>query len=154
VARHSRFKEHRDEASKGHERIGELLGNLFPLCKLYQEYPLDLVLKKGYKNTGVEERLQDTIMLRRARSLRADWVVLDRNLVVEFHGEHHYKEVDYGDGKGAEAHQHRLHLDRVKRAIVRESGFMLIEWPHFEELTEQALVAKIDEVFGDARPRA
>lgn len=105
-----------------------------------------MVLKCGYKDQGIEEDNQDKFLLDRARKLRADWVVLDRRLVVEFHGEHHYQAVDYGDGKGEEAYQHRLHLDMIKRSIVKEAGFFLIEWPHYEELTEDSFTEKWEEV--------
>ena len=126
--------------------LGEILHTIFPIGKIYQEYPLDLVLKCGYKDQGIEEDNQDKFLLDRARKLRADWVVLDRRLVVEFHGEHHYQAVDYGDGKGEEAYQHRLHLDMIKRSIVKEAGFFLIEWPHYEELTEDSFTEKWEEV--------
>jgi hypothetical protein len=152
VARHSRFKEHREESSKGHIEIGELLKKQFPICRIYQEYPMDLILKRGYRDQKVETEFQDQFMLKRARALRVDWVVLDLRLIVEFHGAHHFQPVDYGDGKGSESYQHRLHLDGVKRRIAREADFHLIEWPHFEALTEASLAAKIDEVLGYGRP--
>ena len=114
---------------------------------------MDLILRKGYKDQGVEEEFQDQFMLKRAKSLRADWVVLDRDLIVEFHGQHHYGAVDYGDGKGDEAHQRRLHLDSVKRRIALEAGFALIEWPYDQELTEESFLAKLDEVLGNGGSR-
>lgn len=110
---------------------------------------MDLILKRGYRDQGIQDEFQDQFMLKRARSLRVDWVVLDWRLILEFHGEHHYKPVDYGDGTSEEAHQHRLHLDGVKRRIAKEADFRLIEWPHWEPLTESSLAAKIDEVLND-----
>jgi len=153
VARQSRFKTNREEASKGHLQVGEVLYQIFPLCKIYQEYPMDLILKKGYRDQGVDEEFQDQFMLKRARSLRVDWVVLDRNLIVEFHGKHHYEPVDYGDGKGEEAHQHRLHLDGVKRRIAKEAGFNLVEWHYADKLTPETFALKLFEVVGNERSR-
>jgi hypothetical protein len=145
MARHSRFKISRQSASKGHCKVGALLKQIFPIGKIFQEYPMDLILKKGYKNAGVDLEFQDQFMLRRARGYRVDWVVLDRNLIVEWHGEHHYGIVDYGDGKGEEALARRNHLDGIKRRIAKEAGFQLIEWPHYLDLTEDTLRTKIEE---------
>jgi hypothetical protein len=144
MARHSRFKTHREEASKGHLLLGELLQQMFPICKIYQEYALDLILKRGYKDQQVEKEFQDQYLLKRAKSLRVDWVVLDRRLVFEFLGEHHYRPIDYGTGSGEEDYQHRLFLDVIKRRIVKEADFRLIEWPYYEPLTAESLVAKIE----------
>ena len=146
MAKSSRFKSYRQNASKGHQLVGEILQRLFPLGKVYQEYPLDRILKKGYRDQNIAEEHQDKFMMRRAAQLHADWVVLDRCLVVEFHGEHHFQAVDYGDGKGEENFQHRLHLDKVKRSIVNEAGFILIEWPYNEELTDDSFAKKLEEV--------
>lgn len=152
MARASRFKTDQTSSSIGHQKIGGLLKELLPLYKIYQEYPLDLVLKRGYRIHQIPEEFQDQFLLKRARGLRADWVVLDLDLVVEYHGDHHYHPVDYGDGRGEEAHQRRLHLDRVKRRIIGEAGFRLIEWPHFEKLTQQTLSNRIEEVFDNGQP--
>lgn len=147
MARSSRFKTNREESSKGHKLVGEILHSLFPIGKIYQEYPYDLILKKGYNKQGVTAEFWNNTMIQRAKKFRADWVVLDKNLVVEYQGEHHFSPVDYGDGKGGENYAHRIYLDTVKRRILIEAGFKLIEWPHYEQLTEESLALKIEEVF-------
>jgi hypothetical protein len=124
--------------------MGELLERIFPMHKVYQEYPLDRILEVGCKDQG---RRPDPFLLSRSRGLRADWVVLDLRLIVEYHGEHHYHPVSYGDGKAESRYQTRIHLDKIKRLIAKEANFYLMEWPFDKGLTEHSLHKRIFEVF-------
>jgi hypothetical protein len=148
MARTDRFRiRPRDNASKGHISLGEILRELFPLNKVYQEYGYDLVLQKGYKTFKVREEHQDKLMINRARRLKADWVVLDLMLVLEYQGEHHYHAIDYENNpdKAESNYQRRVMLDTVKRIICKEANFFLVEIPYHEKLTRENVSKLIED---------
>jgi hypothetical protein len=107
---------------------------------------MDKILKIGYNVFEVPQDQWDTGLLARATRLHADWVVLDMRLIVEFHGEHHYGAVIYGDDarKAQSAYQARQHLDLIKRRIAREAQFTYVEWPYSKKLNEEELRAVIE----------
>jgi len=145
LARNSRFKKYRKNSSKGHVSLGEILKELFPHHKLYQEYPLDKILEIGYRIQQIPQIYQNKFLLKRSRKYRADWVVLDLNLVFEYQGEHHFKAIDYVNDpdKALSNLETRKNLDFIKRSIVRESGFDLIEINYNEKLTTSLIQEKI-----------
>lgn len=117
---------YRKNASKLHKIVGEALRNSskFKGYKIYQEYPVSDICS-SYKN----------------HSHKFDWVILDLKIVIEVHGEQHYKEVDFG-GEGQEKAADRLssvrHRDRVKMDAAIEAGFTYIEIPYSD-------IKKVDE---------
>ena len=150
MGRNSRYKiEFRDSASKGHKRFGEALKRLFPLNKIYQEYPYDRIMRRGYSISRVPKDAWDSAMLSQASTLHADWVVLDLCLILEYNGEHHYQEIDYTrDANAAQAaYMRRQYLDKKKRKMANEAGFAILEIPYFEDdISDEGLVDKIREV--------
>lgn len=143
MARSTRFKGLRSNASKQHIEIFEMLKEIYPVHVVYHEYPLSDILKKGYQVQQLGRDMQDLFLYKRASRLKADLCIPDLSLVIECQGQHHYGAVDYGDGKGEENYQHRLHLDKIKRLIYKEAGFTLLEIPYFEKLTRDELEDKI-----------
>jgi hypothetical protein len=146
MARSSRYSYTRENASKGHKKMALILREIFKLNKIYEEYPYDLILKRGYDIQNIPQNNQDNLMIKTSRKYRADFCILDMGIIVEFLGEHHFESVGYGKGDDGEEErfQHRKHLDMVKRTIARESGFSLIEWPYFEDLTKESFLKKLD----------
>lgn len=139
MAKTSRFRHaYRDNASKGHILCGEAIRNIFPLNKVYQEYPYDKILKAGYTKYNTPRDVWNSAMMQEASRLHADWVVLDIGLIIEFQGEHHYGPVGYdSDYDKAESNYMRRHyLDKKKRAIANEASFIYIEIPYFENMKD------------------
>lgn len=108
----SRLKpEIRDNASKHHKLVGEILKTKEPFkhYKIYQEYPVNKI-NPEFKS-GRE---------------KFDWVVLDLKIVIECHGRQHYEFVElfHHDYKGFIEQQER---DFQKKKAVEEVGFTYIE---------------------------
>ena len=134
MAKAKRFKiAYRENASSGHIKFGDALKRIFPLNKIFQEYPYDLILKAGYCN--VPESAKNTALIQEAKRYHADWVVLDLGLILEYQGEHHYQPIDYlGDFEMAQAAlSRRQYIDKKKRAIANEANFIILEIPYFED---------------------
>jgi hypothetical protein len=126
--------------------LGEILSRLFPLNKIYQEYGYDLILRRGYDAFDIPEEQRDQNLLKRARRLKADWVVLDLMFIFEYQGEHHYFPISYdGNQDAAESSFHRrAMLDSQKRIIAVEANFYLVEVPYWEQLSEDSILRLID----------
>ena len=103
----SRFKYgYRRSASKLHKKTGDLLREMFPSMRIYQEYPVNKI-NSSY-NTGRH---------------KFDWVILDLKAVIECHGAQHYqvctfggdqdkaidqfRDIQYRDKKKKDVHHHR-----------------------------------------------
>ena len=120
-------KAYRRSASKLHKRTGEALrasNGLFSGYRIYQEYPVNRVLKT------YEDARQ-----------RFDWVILDIQLIIECHGEGHFKPVRFGGISEEEALKNFLagtKRDESKREAAIEAGFTYIIVPYW-------VVKKIDE---------
>lgn len=95
MARNSRFRKFSKNCSELHERVREVLSDMFPTSERYEEYPLDKILEKGYKDQRVPKEHQDNFLLNRGRKLRCDFCLLKLSTVIEVQGEHHYKIIDY-----------------------------------------------------------
>lgn len=154
MGRTSRFRISSKNASKGHTKLGSVLREIFPMNKIYQEYGYDMILLKGYKTFGVPEEFRDKFLLKRARRLKADWVVLDMMLAFEYQGLHHYEAIDYEKNPDtAESNlQRRIMLDKVKRIICKEANFFLVEIPYWEDLSVSNLSRMIDETMSGGLP--
>lgn len=144
-----RFKQgYRENASSGHIKFGEALKRIFPLNKRYQEYPYSMILKKGYSTYLVPEANMNTALEQEARKYHADWVILDLCIILEYQGEHHYYAIDYlGDFEKAQAAlARRQYIDKKKREIANEAGFLLIEIPYFEDdISDDELIDMISQ---------
>lgn len=139
----SRFKTgYRENSSKLHRAIGDCLrtkGSPFSGYKIYQEYPVNKI-NPNYP-TGAH---------------KFDWVVLDLRLVIEVHGEQHYRPVTFGGISYDEAERRlreQQYRDRAKMDAALESGYGYIEIPYSEikNVTTQFLWKRYLEVQKDQR---
>ena len=134
MSRYAYFKTSRKSDSELHKKVREVLTSMFPITERYEEYPLDKVLEKGYRNQNIKDENQDQFLLSRARKLRCDFCLLKLATIIEVQGEHHYQIINYGKkdtlDKGKERFEHRKHLDKIKRLIYKEAGFNLVEIPY------------------------
>lgn len=112
----SRFRySYRNNASKLHKMVGDLLRNLFPNIEVYQEYPVVRV-DKIYSES----------------SHHFDWVIPQLKLVIECHGRQHYEPVAFdGNVDAAVASFHGLQArDKMKKEAALRAGFTYIEIPY------------------------
>jgi hypothetical protein len=125
-------KHYRENASKLHKSVGEILrSNLpFKLHRIYQEYPVSMV------NPSYD---------RGAHTF--DWVDLDLHMVIECHGEQHYKPVAFdGDMVAAESRyltQKSRDADKAQAAI--QMGWAYIEVPFDQEVTPEWILERYTE---------
>lgn len=108
--------------SSNHLRARVLLANLFPFDRRLEEVPLP--------GSG---------------KLSADFVVVGRQLMIEVHGEQHYRFVAHfhGDTTGFVRAQNR---DDRKREWCGLNGFTYVEFPHSE--SDQQWTERIHTAFG------
>jgi hypothetical protein len=128
-----RKKEYRQNASKGHQTIGELLrtSKYFANYKTYQEYPVQVV--NSQFKSGRE---------------KFDWVILDLHIVIEFHGQQHREPVCFGGiskEEAAENFKHQKARDFAKRIAAEDAGFSYIVFWYDEDITEDLLLERIEE---------
>lgn len=138
----SRFKvAPRENASKGHINVYNLIRELYPFHDVYQEYPYDRILKGYYKRNNVDAALQDKLLIKSISRLFADIYDATLGLVIEVQGEHHFRPVAWdGDYLQAQrAYETRLRLDKTKRRVCVEAEILLIEIP-----SEDAVSMTID----------
>lgn len=114
----NRFQiQYRDNASKLHKSIGDILktSNLFSNYKIYQEYPVN---KINYLYPNGRHKF--------------DWVILDILLIIEVHGEQHYKPVTFGGITQEKAYDlfiYQKYKDNIKMQAALEAGFTYIAIP-------------------------
>ena len=120
--------EYRSNASKLHRAVGDCLrdSEIFASHKIYQEYP---VTKINSFYPGCLEHY--------------DWVILDLHVVIECHGQQHYKPVDFSGSDPAEAElnfksQQKRDISKEEAAI--DAGFIYIVVPYTD-------VKKISETY-------
>lgn len=128
-----RKQEYRQNASEGHQVIGNLLhsSKYFANYKIYQEYPVH-TLNSAFKS-GRE---------------KFDWVILDLHIVIEFHGQQHREAVRFGGISQEEAEDNLKNQkirDLAKRAAAEAVGFSYVVFWYDEEITEDFLLDKIEE---------
>lgn len=138
----SRFRySYRDNASKLHRMVGDFLrgSKIFGGYEIYQEYPVNRV--NPHYDTGRHH---------------FDWVIPALKLVVECHGEQHYKVVNFGYDTEEEARAAFLEgkqRDQAKCRAAMDAGYAYIVIPYtvkeidedeffdlYEEATEYAAI--------------
>jgi very-short-patch-repair endonuclease len=124
--------EFRENASKGHKRVGNLLRNgQLQNWRIYQEYPVKQLFPEYYNGQH-----------------KYDWVILDLQIIIEIHGEQHYYVVDFGkegQDKARERFRKGKERDNNKRRIALQNEWKYIEIPYWEvdKITEEELLEKI-----------
>jgi len=110
---------YRYNSSKLHKRVGDTLrSGVFSGFKLFQEYPVNKVLDSYPSGRH-----------------KFDWVILDIGLVIECHGEQHYKPVSFGgreDTGAGQRFKEQVERDRIKKEAAEEAGFTYIAIPHWD----------------------
>lgn len=126
-------------ASKLHRRVGELLTELFPGYEVRQEYPVNKVNLSF--NSGRE---------------KFDWVVLGLNIVVEVHGEQHYRPVCFGGITLEQAKRNfrkRQDVDWEKQEAAQKAGWAYLVVKYDEvKITAEELSLRISEAIKDSQP--
>lgn len=143
MSKYSRFKK-RQKVSSGHLEMRKLIANEFPIQKVYEEYPYELILKKGYRHQDIDKQSQH--LMDRGRKLKADFFLPGLGIIIEFDGEHHYKPIYYTDDKDKHDSdfESRKNLDKLKRLIAKESGYQLINWPYWQPITPDNLYSYLN----------
>jgi len=152
-----RFKETpRNSASAPHKKFYSLITSMFSNNLIYQEYPYYYILEKGYKEQNVESTKQNSVMLSLGKRLFADFFDNTLGIIYEIQGEQHYNPILWskkiGEGeKALSKFQSQKRTDQLKRDIVIEAGFILIEIPFsdFDVMNEEYVWKKLKEKYGD-----
>jgi G:T-mismatch repair DNA endonuclease (very short patch repair protein) len=118
-------------ASILHKRIGELLVELYPNYEIRQEYPVYKV------NSSFKSKKE-----------KFDWVVLSLNIVIEVHGEQHYKPVCFGGITKTEAkYNYRKNTERdfnkEQAAINAGWSYVVIDYK-YKKITKEELLSIIN----------
>ena len=127
----TRFQyEYRKSASKYHKAIGNLLRITFPYLQIYQEYPVNRV-NESYTES----------------SHHFDWCIPTLQIVIEVHGQQHYKEISWvGDPEEAKENFRALkERDELKRIVCLSAGWKYLAIPFNEclEMTSDTLFSLI-----------
>lgn len=100
-----------------HVKVGDALKTgIFQGFKVYQEYPVSRVNPTYYDN-----------------SHKFDWVVLDLKLVIECHGQQHFKPISFGNTSAEEtllAYSNQKFRDKSKEIAALEAGFTYVMIPY------------------------
>lgn len=124
--------QYRKNASKLHRTVGEILRTgLLKNYKIYQEYPVN--------------RIDSSFTDGRCKF---DWVILDLKVVIEVHGEQHYKCCTFG-ADPEEAVQNFRNIqkrDELKMEAAIRSGYTYIAIPYWDikKVSDNYLLAKIN----------
>jgi len=124
---------YRKSASKLHRAVGDALlseDSPFRTYRVYQEYPLHKIVGSNRKILDLSNTFNT-----RLNALLFDWVILDLQLVIEAHGEQHYKPVDFGgegEEKAEENFLQQIHRDKLKEELAKEAGFVYLSISYTE----------------------
>lgn len=126
-------------ASKLHRHVGNLLTELFPGYEVRQEYPVNKVNPSF--NSGRE---------------KFDWIVLGLNIVVEIHGEQHYRPVCFGGVTLEQAKKNfrkRQDVDWEKQEAAQKAGWAYLVIKYDEtKITAEKLSSRISEAISNSQP--
>jgi hypothetical protein len=132
----SRFRHsYRENSSRLHRKVGEILrapAGYFSGYKIYQEYPVQKVNPDWHSGRH-----------------HFDWVILDLRVIIEVHGEQHYKPVCFG-GISEEEAEAKLTQQQMSDAAKREAAldagwaYVAIPWDMVDRLTSGFLVDLIE----------
>ena len=133
MAKQSRLKkEYRKNASKLHKAVGDMLHEspIFSNYRIYQEYPVNRV--SPYFDSGRE---------------KFDWVILDLMVVIECHGQQHYKPVRFGgitEQEAKDKFQAQVMRDLEKKLAAEKAGWIYVIFKFDEkDITSSALATRI-----------
>ncbi len=112
----------RQHASKLHKKLGEILRMPpFNGFKVYQEYPVERILA-SFPNGRC----------------KFDWVIQDLKIVIECHGEFHYKpiKIDHSmtDEEVARAFRELQERDELKKQAALDAGYTYLVIPYWDQV--------------------
>ncbi len=124
-------------ASKLHKHVGLLLANeLFSGYEIRQEYPVNRV----------------NVSFKSGRE-KFDWVILGINVVIEVHGEQHFRKVMFGGIDGDKAGRNfrkRMEVDDIKEQAARDAGWAYVVVRYDEKnITAEELNNKITKAIAE-----
>lgn len=126
-------------ASKLHRHVGQLLVELFPAYEVRQEYPVSKV-NLSYKSNRE----------------KFDWVVLGLNIVIEVHGEQHFRPVCFGGITLDQAKKNfvkRQEVDWEKQEAAQKAGWAYVMVKYDEKKIEvEELSSRISEAIQESTP--
>lgn len=137
----SRFQfEYRKSSSKRHKLVGEILRNspYFQTYIHYQEYPVERVSSDW--DSGREH---------------FDWVVPTLKLVIEVHGEQHYKPVRFGGisaEEATEAFKEQRIRDADKRNAALSAGWTYVAISPEVNITDEWILEQYRENYNTSKP--
>ncbi len=113
----NRFKE--KKRSNVEEEIFNILKRLLPTAVIYTNYPLHRIVKCNNKKLSI------------------DFYISTFDVLLEYHGEHHYKVVDYGNTEKSafiaqRALKERIALDKEKEDTINKNNKNMNVIPYFE----------------------
>lgn len=126
-------------ASKLHKRIGELLlDSQFANYELRQEYNVSKVNPDYSSNRE-----------------KFDWAILSLNVVIEVHGEQHYRPVCFGGMTQDQAEKnfrHRQELDEEKKLAAEEAcwGYVIVKYTE-KDITLDELASRIRQAIENSK---
>jgi len=133
MAKQSRLKkEYRSNASKLHKAVGDMLhaSPIFSNYRIYQEYPVNMI--SPYFDSGRE---------------KFDWVIMDLMIVIECHGEQHYKPVCFGGMPKEEAeakYKEQVMRDLKKKMAIQKAGWTYVVFKYDEkDISVGSLMVKV-----------
>lgn len=115
----------------------ELVSKDKSLIKWKSEYKLYLLVKKYFNDTI----FQYSIVWLYPQSL--DIYIPSLKIGIEYQGEQHYNKIEFFVD---ESFQERQELDIVKKGKCKENGIQLIEWKYDEEITDENLKKKFNQL--------
>lgn len=119
-------------SSKYHKSVKKILRQIFPFYSIKEE--VSMYVKGKTKN-------------KEAKKLHVDLFVKDIELAIEVDGQHHYEEIDYGDGNGQVNFERRRYLDNMKDSIAYENGWLMVRVPYTEAMNREWIERAISEAF-------
>jgi len=126
------IEEPQDNASKRHKELYNILIN--------SPYFQHMIIKQ-------EVSIRDLVPTYAAPRHKCDWYIKDLGVVIEVHGEQHYKPVNFG---GVHPHIARDQFggvkrrDNMKRTALKAEGYTYVEIKYDEKLSESMLIDKIE----------
>lgn len=126
-------------ASKLHKHVGRLLSELFPNYEVRQEYSVSRV------NPGFASNRE-----------KFDWAVLGLNIIVEIHGQQHYRPVCFGGITLDEAKaifRRRQDKDEEKQEAASKAGWAYLVVKYTEkDISLEELSTRVSQAIKDASP--
>jgi len=133
----------RENASKGHVKIFNLVKELCPHHKIYQEYPYSKILSRHYKKVPIDN--QDASLLQKGNSLHADIYDMTTSTIIEVQGEQHYRPIRWSnkitEEEAQACYEAQVRIDKTKKLIAKEAHVKLIEirYDLLDKLTKEDL---------------